>query len=69
MSVLTWILLTLADHGRGEGEQARLWLAKAVQWMDREMSENNVGALRKQSQVWAMCQVLRGEAESVFGSP
>jgi tetratricopeptide (TPR) repeat protein len=64
--VLAWLLLAMTHHCLDQGEEARLWLNKAVVKMDQELAEKGVGHLRKQSHVWAMCQVLRTEAEALL---
>jgi tetratricopeptide (TPR) repeat protein len=64
--VMAWLLLAMAHHRLNQGEEARLWLNKAVQKMDQELAENGVVSLRKQTHVWAMCQVLRTEAEALL---
>ena len=59
--IFTWLFLAMAHHRLGHAEDARLWLNKAVQRMDQELSEKKIGPLRR-SHVWAMCLVLRREA-------
>jgi serine/threonine protein kinase/regulator of sirC expression with transglutaminase-like and TPR domain len=66
--LLTWLFLAMAQHRLGHAEDARLWLNKAVQRMDQELGEKNIGPLRQQSHVWAMCLVLRREAARVLNN-
>jgi tetratricopeptide (TPR) repeat protein len=65
--LLTWLVLAMAHHRLGHTEEARRWLDKAVQRMDRESAAREIGALRQQSHVWAMCLVLRQEAARALG--
>jgi tetratricopeptide (TPR) repeat protein len=64
--VLAWLVLAMTHHRLDRGEVARLWLTKAIRKMDQELAETGVGHLRKQCHVWAMCQVLRAEAETLL---
>ncbi len=64
--LIGWLYLALAHQQLGHAQQARSWLHKAVQRMDREDSTAEPGPLRLENNVWAMCLVLRREAE---GSP
>jgi tetratricopeptide (TPR) repeat protein len=64
--VMAWLIQAMAHHRLDQGEEARLWLSKAVQKMDQELAEKGAGHLRKQTHVWAMCQVLRTEAEALL---
>jgi tetratricopeptide (TPR) repeat protein len=63
--VLTWLGLAMAHQRLGQSAEAGLWLNKATRRMDKELAEKEVGPLRMQSHVWAMCQVLRREAEAI----
>ncbi len=61
--VLSWLVLAMAHHRLGHADQARRWLDKAAQTMDKESAATVIGPLRQESHVWAMCLVLRHEAE------
>jgi tetratricopeptide (TPR) repeat protein len=60
-----WLILAMVCHRLDQSDEARQWLNKAVRKMDQELDEEGMGRLRRESHVWAMCQVLRGEAESL----
>jgi len=64
--LLTWLVLAMAHHRLGHTEEARRWLDKAVQRMDAESAAKEIGPLRQQSHVWAMCLVLRREAQELL---
>jgi tetratricopeptide (TPR) repeat protein len=64
--VMAWLILAMAHHRLDQGDEARSWLCKAVRKMDQELAEKGVGHLRKDTPVWAMCQVLRTEAEALL---
>jgi tetratricopeptide (TPR) repeat protein len=64
--LLTWLVLAMAHHHLGHTEEARGWLDRAAQRMDRESSAKEIGPLRQQSHVWAMCSVLRQEAQKLL---
>jgi tetratricopeptide (TPR) repeat protein len=63
--LLSWLILAMAHHNLGHTENARRWLDKAVQRMDKEEAAKKPGALRQESHVWAMCLVLRREAQEL----
>jgi tetratricopeptide (TPR) repeat protein len=67
--LLTWLILATAHHRLGHIEEARRWLDKAVQRMDKESAAKEVGPLRQQSHVWAMCLLWRREAEELLLKP
>ncbi len=67
--VMLWLWLALANHRLGQAQEARQWLDKAVQTMDQETAEKTIGPLRRESHVWAMCLVLRREAEGLLKMP
>jgi serine/threonine protein kinase/Tfp pilus assembly protein PilF len=60
-----WLILAMVCHRLDQSDEARQWLNKAVRKMDQELDEEGMGRLRRESHVWAMCQVLRGEAETL----
>jgi serine/threonine protein kinase/tetratricopeptide (TPR) repeat protein len=64
--LLTWLVLAMAHHRLGHTEEARRWLDKAVRRMDKESAAKEIGPLRQQSHVWAMCLVLRREAQELL---
>jgi tetratricopeptide (TPR) repeat protein len=64
--LFTWLVLAMTHHRLGHTEEARRWLDKAVLRMDRESAAKEIGPLRQQSQVWAMCLVLRREAQGLL---
>jgi tetratricopeptide (TPR) repeat protein len=66
--ILTWLVLAMTHQRLGHAEDARLWLNKAVQIMDQELGEKKIGPLREQCHVWAMCLVLRREAEGLLNT-
>jgi serine/threonine protein kinase/tetratricopeptide (TPR) repeat protein len=61
-----WLVLAMVCHRLDQTDEARLWLNKAVRKMDQELGEEGMGHLRRESHVWAICQVLRGEAEMLM---
>ena len=56
----------MAEHRLGHADDARLWFNKALQRMDMELGEKKIGPLRQQTHVWAMCLVLRQQAEGAL---
>jgi hypothetical protein len=66
--IVTWLLLALAQHSLGKVDDARPWLTRAVRMMDQELAQKRIGPLRQQSHVWAMCLILRHEAEGLLNS-
>jgi len=64
--LLAWLVLAMAHHRLGHTDEARSWLDKAVQRMDKESAAKEIGPLRLQSHVWAMCLVLRREAQELL---
>ncbi len=62
--VIAWLFLAMTQHQLGQAEPAQRWLTMAVQSMDRE--SNAIGPLRRAGHVWAMCQILRREAEGLL---
>jgi tetratricopeptide (TPR) repeat protein len=63
---LAWLVLAMAHHRLGHTEEARRWLDKAVQTMDKETAAKEIGPLRQQSEFWANCLALRCEAEELL---
>jgi tetratricopeptide (TPR) repeat protein len=61
-----WLLLAMAYQKLGHAQAARQWLDRAVEQMDRETAAPTIGPLRQEAHVWAMCQLLRGEAEGLL---
>jgi len=64
--VLTWLVLAMTHHHLGHAEEARRWLDKAVRRMDQENAAKDIGPLRRQCHVWAMCLALRKEAQALL---
>jgi tetratricopeptide (TPR) repeat protein len=69
--VVDWLLLAMAHQSLGHGDEARHWLDKAVQWIDRPRGlprESRFAALPVPS--WCdrlEIQLLRREAEKLIG--
>ena len=62
----SWLYLTLAHHHLGHAQQARTWLQMAIQRMNQEIATDKLGPLRLENRIWAMCLVLRREAEGLL---
>jgi tetratricopeptide (TPR) repeat protein len=58
---LAWLGLALLDHRGGQQEEARQWLAKAIELMDRHPSEDTEDRIEG--------QLLRREVEQLLGKP
>lgn len=54
---LDWFFLAMAYHRTGDDENARLWLGRAVEWMDR--NRPNDAELKR----------IRAEAEAILAAP
>jgi serine/threonine protein kinase/lipoprotein NlpI len=63
-SLVTWLFLALAHQRIGKTDDAQRWLDHAGRHMDQVMAAKEIQAIRTDTpQVWAMCLVLRREAE------
>jgi tetratricopeptide (TPR) repeat protein len=60
-----WLVLAMAHRRLGHAEQARRWLEKAVEWMDREGRKGQGALPAPRWQDWAECVLLRRQAEEV----
>ncbi|HKB01565.1 MAG TPA: protein kinase, partial [Gemmataceae bacterium] len=71
-NVVNWLGLALACHQSGRPNEAREWLDKAVQWIDREAPKTKDSGLAAigdlQPHDWLACRVLRREAETLLKS-
>src|SRR5262249_42907018 len=60
----TWFFLAMAHHQLAHAEEARQWLDKGIEWMDRETRNNGLP--------WNLrltLQLLRREAEALLKGP
>jgi serine/threonine-protein kinase len=69
-TVPNWLWLALACHRRGSTAEARLWLDKAVRWLDQQgdrmpLDTRDVGLHRH---AWLEAHVLRKEAEGLLAA-
>jgi tetratricopeptide (TPR) repeat protein len=63
---LDWFVLAMAYHHLDQPKEAKFWLDKAVDWMDRSLTGATTPLVQQQWQDWTECQLLRREAESLI---
>ena len=69
-AVLNWLWLALAHHQKGNTAEARLWLGKAIQWLDQQggrmpLDTRDLGLHRH---AWLEAHVLRKEVASLLAA-
>ena len=61
------LLLAMADHRLGKAKEARSQLDQGAREMDKLAAAKEIAPIRKDTpQTWAICIVLRREAESLL---
>ena len=68
VSLTNWLYLALAHQQLGHAGEASVWLQRANQRLDQEFAVEKPSSLRLGNQAWAMCLVLRREAEGLAQS-
>jgi tetratricopeptide (TPR) repeat protein len=70
--VMHWLVLGLAQHGLGRDDEARKWIDQAARRLDEIYPPGNGRLPSRPVEPWhifAMCQVLRAEAEADLKEP
>jgi hypothetical protein len=69
-AVPNWLWLALAQHRRGNAAEARLWLDKAVRWLDQQGGRmpRDTRDLGLHRHAWLEAHVLRREAEGLLAA-
>jgi hypothetical protein len=68
-NALDWLFLAMANHRLGHGEEARRWLAKAVQWLEQATQGRVKDPYVPTPLAWdyrLQLEVLRLEAETLL---
>ena len=67
--VTNWLVLAMAHHRLGHGEQARQWLHKAETWVDTTLADRRFASYGYllHPHDWLACHLLLREAQSLIG--
>jgi tetratricopeptide (TPR) repeat protein len=63
---LNWLVLAMAHHHLGQDAEARQWLVKAVDVLDKARAANPGEPVQSVALDWLEAQVLRSEAEAMI---
>jgi serine/threonine protein kinase/Tfp pilus assembly protein PilF len=70
-NAVNWLGLSLVHHRLGQPREARLWLDRALKWINQTAAKAPRGSVALPGQHpddWLACHVLRREAEALLGT-